>query len=432
MNKRLVTASAACLLMMLSGCMPKNADNATSTSGQGQGQEKPPEPVTLKLYDTQQFNEADFAKLISEPLKKKYPYITVEKIDKSKGNTLNNVIATNQQFDLFTIWQGEIPSQEQLAFFEDMTPLFTKNKFDLNRFDQDSLQAVKAVSAGGLFGLPYNVQFNALFYNKDIFDKFGVAYPKDGMTWEETIELAKKVTRLDNGTQYRGLDPEGYTRLSFPLSLNILEPGSNKIHVNSEPYKRVFELGKTINDIPGNQQKGSVWEGFFKNRTTAMLAMYNIFSTPDFIKAEGLNWDVAQYPSYSDLPNKYGMYDLHLIGISKTSKYKDAALKVMEVLLSDEVQTASVRSTGRLSPLKDPKFKEAYGADMPLLKGKHIQSIFKSSSAKGTTYSKHYLEARKLVDAEYKNFLAGKNDVNTALRTAEEKISQYVAQQDKK
>ncbi|CAG7607148.1 hypothetical protein PAESOLCIP111_00928 [Paenibacillus solanacearum] len=69
---------------------------------------------------------------------------------------------------------------------------------------------------------------------------------------------------------------------------------------------------------------------------------------------------------------------------------------------------------------------------MPLLQGKRIQSIFKSSSAKGTTYSKYDLEARKLVDAEYKNDLAGKNDVNTALRTAEEKISQYVAQQEKK
>ena len=65
------------------------------------------------------------------------------------------------------------------------------------------------------------------------------------------------------------------------------------------------------------------------------------------------------------------------------------------------------------------------------MQGRRIYSIFKSSGAKGTAFSKYDLEARKRVDAEYNNDLAGKNDVKTALRTAEEKISQYVAKQEK-
>lgn len=35
---------------------------------------------------------------------------------------------------------------------------------------------------------------NLIFYNKDLFDAAGVAYPEDGMTMAEYHELAAKMT----------------------------------------------------------------------------------------------------------------------------------------------------------------------------------------------------------------------------------------------
>jgi multiple sugar transport system substrate-binding protein len=423
--KKALSLAVVSAVVLLAGCGGKEPD-AAGTSAPAQkpvekAVEKPPEPVTLKMFDVQVFTDDDFKRLIEDPVKKKYPHITIERINKS-NNPIDNVIATKQQLDLVTLWHGGMPAQNQFEYLEDMTPLVQKFKFDLNRFDPKSIDAVRKVSNGGLFGIPYNVNFNALYYNKDVFDKFGAAYPKDGMTWDDTIELAKKLTRNEGGVQYKGLDPDGHVRMMFPLSVNLVDPKTNAANVNANDLlKRVFEMGKEINDIPGNQQVGSFLNTFPKDRNIAMLATSNF--TSFFRDAQGLNWDMAQYPSYKDRPNVYGMYDLHVMAVPKVSKYKDDAFKVIEVLMSEEVQMQSVRVTGRVSPLKDQTFKDNFGADQAGMKGKNIAAIFKSKPADAPEFSRFYSDANTIVTAEYKDLLAGKIDVNTALRNAEEKIN---------
>ncbi|CAG7621985.1 hypothetical protein PAESOLCIP111_02380 [Paenibacillus solanacearum] len=393
--------------------------------------EAPKQPVTLKMYTNQSMTKDDLDKLINQPLQKKYPYITVEIIPTS-NNSLTQQVASGEQLDLVTIYNGHIPTFKELNIFQDITPLTQKHKFDLGRFDPKSLDTLKAIAdKGELYGLPYNLQLNALYYNKDIFDRFGVEYPKDGMTWDDAIELAKKLTRQVDGVQYRGLDPEGIIRLMYPLSLNIVDAKTNKPMVNSEPYKKLYEMGNRIYSIPGNKPpKGAnANNAFMKDKQVAMYAVINLFDklaqVPEF------NWDIAQYPSYKENPNVYGMYDLHVMTISKTTKYPDEAMKVLEVLFSDEVQSLSVRSTGRVSPLKDPKFKNEFGADMPVLKGKNIKSIFKSSPASAPPFSIYYTKARDIFSGKFTEYLDGKKDVNTALREAEEQITQYIRENAK-
>ncbi|MFN3683530.1 MAG: ABC transporter substrate-binding protein [Fimbriimonadaceae bacterium] len=50
---------------------------------------------------------------------------------------------------------------------------------------------------GRVYGFPCNVNANAIWFNKDVFDRSGVPYPKPGWTWEEFIETAKKLTIRD-------------------------------------------------------------------------------------------------------------------------------------------------------------------------------------------------------------------------------------------
>lgn len=46
---------------------------------------------------------------------------------------------------------------------------------------------------GKLYGIPKDFDTNAVFYNKEIFDKAGVEYPKDGWTFEEFKATAEKI-----------------------------------------------------------------------------------------------------------------------------------------------------------------------------------------------------------------------------------------------
>jgi multiple sugar transport system substrate-binding protein len=50
-----------------------------------------------------------------------------------------------------------------------------------------------------IFALPMTLGYYVMYYNNNIFDKFGVSYPKDGMTWDDVAALAKKVSHLESG-----------------------------------------------------------------------------------------------------------------------------------------------------------------------------------------------------------------------------------------
>lgn len=52
---------------------------------------------------------------------------------------------------------------------------------------------------GDVYAMPKDFDTNAVWYNKEIFDKAGIAYPKDGWTWDQMVEIAKKLTDKDKG-----------------------------------------------------------------------------------------------------------------------------------------------------------------------------------------------------------------------------------------
>ncbi|MFE5322776.1 ABC transporter substrate-binding protein [Paenibacillus sp. NPDC056579] len=428
-----------CLSTVLAACGSGSEGAAGSGKASQEAANQPAKqeelkPVTIRLFPNQQVTDADFKKLIADPVKKKYPHITVEMVAKDSAKWLPDYVASGEIMDLVTIWNGTLPSYEDLGLYEDITPLAKKFNLDLSRFDQGALDTIREVAPNKeLYALPYGVQINALYYNKDIFDKFGVPYPKDGMTWDDAMELSKKLTREENGIAYRGLDPESLTRMLFPMSLNVVDNKTQKSSVNTEPYKRVFDVTNRIYSLPGNKPKTltqNAADVFIKEKNVAMLATVNMF---DKLRTDpGFQWDVAQYPSYSERPNTFGMFDLHTIFITKTSKHKDDAMRVLEVLFSDEVQMISTKETGRVSPLKDPKFNQAFGADMPHLKGKSLQSIFKSKPAQSPPFSMFYTKGIALLRNSFAEVADGKKDVNTALREADEKINQMIETDKKK
>jgi multiple sugar transport system substrate-binding protein len=55
-----------------------------------------------------------------------------------------------------------------------------------------------------------------VFYLKDQFDRAGVPYPKDGWTLDDMVDKARKLTRVDAGTQYWGYQTNGGYLRNFP------------------------------------------------------------------------------------------------------------------------------------------------------------------------------------------------------------------------
>jgi multiple sugar transport system substrate-binding protein len=307
-----------------------------------------------------------------------------------------------------------------------MTPLIKKHSFDLGRIQDVYVDAIKVLSdKGEIYGLPYFAQLNALFYNKNIFDKFGVPYPKDGMTWDDAVELAKKVTRMDSGTQIQGLNYTAVHRLAFPFSPNFVDPKTLEINVNSAKWSpvwtRAFQYGKQFDSIPGNSPNKD-----FNKGEVAMWAGLGDHLPPikKAVSEGAVNLGVVQYPQFKEAPNTYGMIDAHYAFVLKSSQNQDAAMKIVETMLSDEVQLNAAKVYGRLSTLKNPEMQKQFGAEF--LPGVDMQSIFKSKPAPGTTFHELYPKGRDAVLNEYKLVANGTKDINTALRNAEDTIKKAI------
>lgn len=60
-------------------------------------------------------------------------------------------------------------------------------------------EVIGGASAGQVHGMPITADAVVLYYNKDMFDKAGVAYPTENWEWSDLVEAAKKLT-IKSGT----------------------------------------------------------------------------------------------------------------------------------------------------------------------------------------------------------------------------------------
>jgi multiple sugar transport system substrate-binding protein len=432
------------LSAVIAGC-GSGAASGDQPQGDGSAKDQPgkvvenTDPVTLTLFVNNVITDDDMQRQLLDPLKKKYPYITVTPIVNKDGSRINDLLTAGTPPDLFNIYVGAVGVLQQADLLEDITPLAKKDNIDLSRFQPVVMDSIKAAAGNGaLFGLPRLMNTVGLFYNKDIFDKFGVAYPTDGMTWDQTIELAKKVSRSDSGINYLGFASDALNRPGFSLSLAPVDGKTNKATLSSADWRRVMELNRAIYSIPGNipDPPGSVNGGglnqFNKNQNLAMLGTVgNQMNQIKAASANGLNWDVAQYPSFPDKMNIGGMVDVHIIGISKTSKHKDAAIKVVEIMTSDESQLSLARDSSQASPLTNPEMVKQFGTGDPFLKGKNIQALFKSKPAPSPQFSIYTNDVNKVLVPFYVDYVLGNKDLNTTIREAEDAINKKVEELSK-
>jgi ABC-type glycerol-3-phosphate transport system substrate-binding protein len=441
MNKQMVKglpllAALTILVAACSGQQPSASDGGAAKGDQpAAGTQQAPtpavidnKPVTVTINTMHAMSDEDFDKLFVQPVKKKYPHITLKLI---KLGNIPEMVTTGSIPDLFISWNGGTGTLSILDIPDDATPYLQKQKIDLSRFDPVVMDALRVMSSKNeLYGLPFKTNYTVLYYNKDVFDKFGVAYPKDGLFWEDAIEIAKKLSRVQDGVTYRGLDPERIYRLSFPYSLNYVDPKTDKASINNDQWKKVFEMAKAIYSIPNNNPTkskgfGNAADAFLKDKTVGMLGTTNLNSRLQEVYKD-LNWDMVQYPSYKDKPNVFGMVDAQYLILSKTSKNKDAAIQVMEAVTSDEAQMVNVRQLGNLAPLKDKKFADSYGKDMAMLQGKNLPAIFKSKFAPAAQVSIYTDKAITVVNNRFEDYLKGTKDLNTVMRESEEQINKMV------
>lgn len=365
-------------------------------------------------------------KYFNEPIAKKFPHIKVKLIDVPEGDPIEPLLTQGIIPDI--IFGGSYTAIEEAGLAEELAPYKEKFGYFDKRVKQSVNESIELKSGGNQ--VPFSVNLPVIYYNKDIFDKFSVPYPTEVQSWDQILDTAKQLTRADAGVNYVGIDLQP-TRLASGLSLDIIDPATNRAAVTSPEWVKVFETLKKLYSIPGfigtdDKYKYTDKDDIFYNDQNLALYSHNLaqlIGPLEELRKQGItmNWDFAPHPNFEEALGTSIEINVHTLTLSKASKHKDEAYQVIQYMLSEEVQRTITRN-GRVSVLDLPELEKEYGADIEVLKGKTIENIFKTEPRKIHKPNIYESKITKYINDAAKDVAIGGVDINTALRTAKEKI----------
>jgi multiple sugar transport system substrate-binding protein len=106
-------------------------------------------------------------------------------------------IAAGTPPDVFLLDNIDVPAFGRAGVLLDLAPYAARVGLPLSRFDQRVLAIFRR--GGALYAFPKGFTPMLIAYNKDLFDRAGVPYPREEWTWEEFRAAARRLTRDTDG-----------------------------------------------------------------------------------------------------------------------------------------------------------------------------------------------------------------------------------------
>lgn len=394
----------------------------------GKEQTAPPEeedntPVKLNVY-IGGWTQERFMEAFGDQVQQKYPNVSFEVFSGGEGQNVPDLIASGVKLDIV---QSTVPSLiVDNGLQDDLTDLIKKYNYDVNKLDPAVLEAMKSIGNGVIYGIPNGIATAALFYNKDIFDKFGVDYPTHGMTWDEVYELAPKLTKEDGGVQYAGFQPLiSALLITNQLSQGFVDSKTEKATLNNDNWKAYFENFARFFRIPGNELVSGANDAIHKEKRIAMWAtQFGATVLTGLTNAE-VNWGVVSLPEFKEKPGIGPGVIIPLFYVAKGSQYRDWAFKTVAVFGSEEFQAWSAEKVGASTAMKNrDKVMENFARDVPTIPAdKRAQDALPKTFASPYAVTYYDSVVQRSLNAAFSAVASGQKDVNTALREAEEEAN---------
>lgn len=395
----------------------------------------PPDPIDLVIYHPYASNWTveQMEQFFGESLKRKFPHIRPQYLVGGPGTAVSELMVTNQALDIFFVSVGATQTQFlDYGLGYDITPFIEKYRVDLNKFETNSIQQLKEIGNGALYGLPVFGVIFATIYNQDLFDKFGVDYPPDGITWDEMYELNKQLTVRDGETQYYGFSAATRDIIGKnQRSAQLFRPGTDEVSITSDTWKDLiqdlvrFYLVPGYDTSPTGSNAGNQQKRFFDEKTTAM---YITASGLPYQRLEGMNFDFTTYPVYPDAPLAGPTPYPDNFYVTSISKHKEESFQLIDYFTSQEFQTYAILEGTRHTVLKDETVRQAFGSKSEILAGKNVTALQILQHSPPLASNAYAAVATGALQDAIVAIVAGETDINTALREAEEAANRTVAE----
>ncbi len=254
------------------------------------------------------------------------------------------------------------------AYYKSLEPLDELAKKDPDVKLDDFYQGLFNYSSidGKLYGMPAGFTTRVIYYNKKLFDKANIPYPKDGWTWDEFVDTAKKLTDASNKQYGFALRPEPDT---YDLQGFIWSNGSSFVSEDGKQIKGHMNSPETIEVMKS-------FQSMLKDKTAVLVGGKNQQSGDDIFKAgklamwesgiwplEGfkdakIDFGTVEPPAFKGKPVK-GLVGTSAVSIAKDAKHKELAWEFVKFYSSPEaIKMRTSDLPVRISVVKELKKEE--------------------------------------------------------------------------
>jgi multiple sugar transport system substrate-binding protein len=302
----------AILVLLLSGCVAPAAPAApaaeSSSDSSEASSEAAPAGEASGVVKVMSFLAADTPEVepaIIAAFQERNPGITVEFEAVPFGDfftKLKTLIAGGEAPDVVSLNIENLASFASLGALEDLGPYIERDNFDLGQYYESTLGMGQF--DGKQYGLPASFSTVALFYNKNMFDEAGIAYPDETWDWAKLQEEGAKLT-IDKDNDGI-IDQFGTATAWWPVylyannasifsedgaSCALTEPAAVEAIQKYVNLSLVDKIAPTSSDL----KTQSDWDMFMGGR----LATFPIgpWALAPFRGIEGFEWDVADMPA---------------------------------------------------------------------------------------------------------------------------------------
>ncbi|MDF2721805.1 MAG: extracellular solute-binding protein family 1, partial [Paenibacillus sp.] len=425
---------------VVAGCSKQGAE-PVQDAGKDRAAELREKKLELTIYSQSAYPTARFDPRFGDPIRAQFPNWKINYIQHSSQSSLEQLLTAGQKIDLIYDSVGLfLGSTVKYNLQYDMSRLIAESKVDLNRFEPTAIDAMKSMSDGGMYGLPIFTNTLVIYYNKDIFDRFGEPYPKNGMTWDEIIRLSSKLTRVQDGVSYLGFasSVDHIARMN-QFSLPVIDPKTGKSTMGNEKWKQLYQ---TIYVDTAQQQAFKDWYSskkpsekpgmntFVKEQNLAMFVFLADFDNTDM---NLMNWDMVSLPTFKELPGVGSQSYPFYMTVTSTSENKEAAMEVIKYLISDEYQLFASK-LGFMSILKNESILNAIGQGLndPGAKGKNVKAMYYNKPAPIPSISMISQQVGSIFTRSISDVVLGRTDLNTYIRETEEQMDKKIDELNKK
>ncbi|SDX55925.1 sugar ABC transporter substrate-binding protein [Paenibacillus sp. CF384] len=424
-------------------------------AGCSDGGGKDGDVVTITHYTIDSPDRTFVEKLIPD-FEKTHPNIKI-KVTKAPyeqfDSKLQSSIAAKNSPDVTSHWgYGGFMEYYNKGMLMDMTPYLADFKASDYNIPDDVMNIYKV--DGKTFGIPLNSYVTVMLYNKDLFDKAGLAYPPTdyedkSWTFDKMVDYAKKMTvdsknlaeaqyGVDFGFGERDQRPsyfggqvysdDTWTNGGKPSKINLTEPDV------IEAYKKVYGLiwDQKVSPTPAFSKSvsGQFGDPFLSGKIAmSVVGSWSLAASSDFNFKVG----VAAVPQG---PNENVRSVLYVdpLFVLKDSKHPKEALEWIKYLITTDVQKKSIELSGGNPPVNQAAA-ETYYNNFEGIDPAQIKQVFDGAYKYGFESYNHLISNYSQINELFINELAGVENgdekVEVALPRIQEKLTKLLERVNK-